>query len=120
MNAAEEVEAAFFASIAKARLQARAAARAYLAYLGQVEVQRAFSQASGQPARIESWSEPAADSRFNGFYSAITRTMAESTIRPRAAGYAAVEQELSSVVTRFLAGEIKRLAAVQDIWQRFC
>ncbi|WP_160012292.1 ABC transporter substrate-binding protein [Rhizobium sp. 18055] len=97
-------------------------ARSYLAYLGQPDVQRSFSHSSGQPARIESWLEPATDSRFNGFYSAVTRTMEQSSIRPRAAGYAAVEQNLSSVVTKFLQGSMQRAAAVrsmQEIWRRF-
>ena len=50
------------------------------------------SQHSGQPARIETWSDPASSCLFNGFFPAVRATVAATSMRPRFLGYSVFEK----------------------------
>ena len=83
-----------------------ATARAYLAYLAAGTTQRAFAEHHGQPARRETWEDPAIDARFAGAFSATRATMEQAWIRPRYAGYLAFQAEGGKLVESHLRGDI--------------
>lgn len=88
---------------AKSRLTE--AAVEFLRFLAEAETQRIFTRHHGQPARIEAWTDPQADARFSGAFSAVRRTMELSWTRPRWTGYLALQAEGGRIVEAHLRGQ---------------
>lgn len=84
------------------------AALTYAAYLLRPDVQTGFTAHHGQPARIEAWTDPEADARFGGAFSATRATMEASWIRPRYPGYLRFQARAGDLVERYLRGLIAR------------
>jgi multiple sugar transport system substrate-binding protein len=96
-------------------------ALAYAAYLLRPETQTLFTAHHGQPARIEGWTDPGADARFGGAFSATRATMEASWIRPRYAGYLGFQARAGHLVEHYLRGEIVRrdlLARLNELHAR--
>jgi multiple sugar transport system substrate-binding protein len=81
-------------------------ALAYVRYLAETATQKAFAASHGQPARIDSWEDPAIDSRFAGCFSATRSTIEAAWIRPRYLGYLRFQEKGGMLVERHLRGEI--------------
>lgn len=62
----------------------------------------------GQPGRVEAWSDPALDKKFNGFFSAVRPSMEAAWMRPRYAGYPAFESHAGRLLESHLRGEAGR------------
>lgn len=82
------------------------AAIGFLRFLAEAETQRLFASHHGQPARVEAWRDPEADSRFGGAFSAVRRTMELSWIRPRWPGYLALQAEGGRLIEAHLRRQI--------------
>ena len=89
-----------------ARTRHPQAARAYVRFLVEAETQLLFAAHHGQPARIEAWRDPAIDARFGHCFSRTIRTMEQTWIRPRYAGYLAFQAEGGRLVEAHLRGDI--------------
>jgi multiple sugar transport system substrate-binding protein len=91
------------------------AAIEFLRFLAGAETQRMFTRHHGQPARIEAWSDPEADARFSGAFSAVRRTMELSWIRPRWPGYLALQAEGGRIVEAHLRGQLSQKHAIESL-----
>lgn len=80
------------------------AALAYARFLLDPDTQRAFADHHGQPARIEAWSDEAADKRFGGCFSSTLKTMQHCWIRPRYDGYLAFQARGGTLIEQHLRG----------------
>ena len=83
-----------------------------LLFLTEAESQRLFTRHHGQPARVQAWDEPEADTRFGGAFSAVRKTMELSWIRPRWRGYVALQAEGGRILETHLRGEISEKDAI--------
>jgi multiple sugar transport system substrate-binding protein len=88
-----------------AKVKDREAAFAYARYLMESATQRTFAAHHGQPARIDSWENPAIVRRFGGCYRDTRATMEGCWIRPRYAGYLAFQAEGGRLIEQHLRGE---------------
>ena len=91
------------------------AATDFLRFLSGAETQRLFTRHHGQPARVEAWTDPEANARFSGAFSAVRRTMELSWIRPRWPGYLTLQAEGSSIVEAHLRGEFAETDAIDRL-----
>jgi multiple sugar transport system substrate-binding protein len=89
-----------------AQVKDRDTAFAYARYLMESTTQKAFAAHHGQPARIDSWEDPAIGARFGGCYADTRATMEACWIRPRYAGYLAFQAAAGSLVEQHLRGEV--------------
>jgi multiple sugar transport system substrate-binding protein len=89
-----------------ARVEDREAAFAYARYLMESATQKAFAAHHGQPARADSWEDPAIAARFGGCYSDTRATMEGCWIRPRYAGYLAFQAAGGTLIEQHLRGEM--------------
>jgi multiple sugar transport system substrate-binding protein len=89
-----------------AQVKDRDAAFAYARYLMESATQKAFAAHHGQPARIDSWEDPAIGSRFGGCYADTRATMESCWIRPRYAGYLAFQAAAGDLVEQHLRGAV--------------
>jgi multiple sugar transport system substrate-binding protein len=89
-----------------ARSRVAEAAIGFLRFIAEAETQRLFTRHHGQPARIEAWTDPEADERFSGAFSAVRRTMELSWIRPRWPGYLTLQAEGGRIVEAHLRGQM--------------
>ncbi|MGH6881746.1 MAG: carbohydrate ABC transporter substrate-binding protein, partial [Hypericibacter sp.] len=89
-----------------AHVKDRDAAFAYARYLTESATQKAFAAHHGQPARIDSWEDPAIAARFGGCYPDTRATMEACWIRPRYAGYLAFQAAGGTLVEQHLRGEV--------------
>jgi multiple sugar transport system substrate-binding protein len=78
--------------------QHRAAAIVAVAYLSSATSQIRNALAGGQPARIEAWADPAAGIRNGHFFSDCRATMAGAKLRPRYAGYIALQNAAGDLI----------------------
>jgi multiple sugar transport system substrate-binding protein len=82
-----------------AQCRAPDAALAFAAHMLDDVVQRTLVPAHhGQPAMASGWKDAANDTRFNGFYSSVARSVETAWVRPRRAGYPAFQAEAGLVV----------------------
>ena len=98
-----------------AQSRAVEAATGFLRFLAEPETQRLFTRHHGQPARIEAWTDPEADARFCGAFSAVRRTMELSWVRPRWPGYLALQAEGGRIVEAHLRGQIAERDAIDQL-----
>jgi multiple sugar transport system substrate-binding protein len=84
----------------------RDAAFTYARYLMEPATQKAFAAHHGQPARADSWEDPAIAARFGGCYPDTRATMEGCWIRPRYAGYLAFQAAGGTLVEQHLRSEI--------------
>jgi len=89
-----------------ARCTEQGTAMAYVRYLADTATQKAFAASHGQPAHIDSWEDPAIDSRFAGCFRATRSTIEAAWIRPRHPGYLRFQEKGGMLVERHLRGEI--------------
>jgi multiple sugar transport system substrate-binding protein len=89
-----------------ARVKDRDAAFAYARYLMESATQKAFAAHHGQPARIDSWEDPAIGARFGGCYADTWATMEACWIRPRYSGYLAFQAAAGTLIEQHLRGEV--------------
>jgi multiple sugar transport system substrate-binding protein len=82
------------------------AALAYVRYLMDAGVQRAFAAHHGQPAHIEAWRDEALDRRFGGCFGNTLATMEQAWIRPRYAGYLRFQAAAGDLIEAHLRGGI--------------
>jgi len=88
------------------------AALAYLGFLARVDVQlNSFARNSGQPARIEAWTDAETDRLANGFYSSVASTIEASTIRPRFLGY----QQFERAAGEHMEALLRMSAPTEDV-----
>lgn len=93
-----------------------AAAKSYVAFLLESEVQSGiFALHHGQPATASSWTDPAIDATFNGYFSAVGATMAQAAIRPRFKGYGQFEKRAGAYVAAFLRKEASKSQILADV-----
>jgi multiple sugar transport system substrate-binding protein len=69
----------------------RSAALAVLRHFASAAAQTAMACDGGQPARIEAWDDPAADATNGGFLTNCRDAMTRAHLRPRHAGYMALQ-----------------------------
>jgi multiple sugar transport system substrate-binding protein len=96
------------------------AALAYARFCAQAETQRLFAEHHGQPARRESWTDPAIDARFGRCYSATRQTMEQCWIRPRFKGYLGFQAKAGDMIEQHLRGaidETRLLSALQHAFE---
>jgi multiple sugar transport system substrate-binding protein len=71
----------------------------YLAFLAQAQTQvGSFGANSGQAARVEVWSDPALDGRYNGYFSGALSSMTRCSMRPRFVGYQQFERRAGDIL----------------------
>lgn len=76
----------------------------HLMWLLSAETQGQFiPQHAGQPSRDSAWESSEVDAAFGGFYRRTRRTLDDSWVRPRFAGYTAFQSEASAIVRDGLA-----------------
>lgn len=76
----------------------RGAAVEAVAFLSGPESQIRCALAGGQPARIEAWTDAATDSRNGRFFSDCRAAMAGARLRPRYAGYIALQNAAGDLI----------------------
>jgi multiple sugar transport system substrate-binding protein len=95
------------------------AALAYARFCAQAETQRIFAEHHGQPARRETWTDPAIDARFGGCYSATRRTMDQCWIRPRFNGYLAFQAKAGDLIEHHLRGGMDETLLLDSLQHAF-
>jgi multiple sugar transport system substrate-binding protein len=80
-------------------------------------VQRFFAENHGQPARRETWTDPAIDARFGNCYSSTLKTMEACWIRPRFPGYLGFQAKGGDLIEQHLRGQMDE-ATLLDLLQR--
>ena len=80
------------------------AALAYARFAASPFVQRLFAEHHGQPARRETWTDPAIDARFGGCYSATLATAEACWTRPRFPGYLGFQAKAGDLIEQHLRG----------------
>lgn len=76
------------------------ASTAYASWLASPEVQRtAYVAAGGQPAQLAAWEDAAADAQTGGFFSRTRATMDACYLRPRYAGFIAVQERMGELIS---------------------
>jgi multiple sugar transport system substrate-binding protein len=98
-----------------ARCRHPEAALAYSRYLSSAEVQMAFADHHGQPARAEAWGDPAVDRRFGGTFSGTRRSIEAAWIRPRYPGYLSVQAAGGDLVEAHLRGDIAETVLLEQL-----
>jgi multiple sugar transport system substrate-binding protein len=93
------------------------AALAYARFAASPEVQRFFAENHGQPARRETWTDPAIDARFGNCYSSTLKTMEACWIRPRFPGYLGFQAKGGDLIEQHLRGQMDE-ATLLDLLQR--
>jgi multiple sugar transport system substrate-binding protein len=97
------------------------AALLYAGFLLRPEVQTRFAAHHGQPARMEAWTDPAANAQFGGAFSDTRATMKAAWIRPRYAGYLHFQSKAGELVENHLRGALSRvdlLGRMNDLHRR--
>jgi multiple sugar transport system substrate-binding protein len=82
------------------------AALAYARFAASAPAQRTFALHHGQPARVDAWQDADINARFGGCYRATFKTMEQSWIRPRFAGYLGFQAKAGQMIERHLRGDI--------------
>ena len=101
------------------QVRERDAALDFLAFLSRGDTQvDLLGREGGQPARIEAWTTPQTDRRFNGFFSAVRQTLRGAWVRPRFPGYTELEQDLAALLQSCLRGQTSRNACVSVMLDR--
>lgn len=99
-------------------------AAAYAANMAGVFWQREIvAPAGGQPSSLAAQRDPCVDARFNGFWSDTARTLQSAWVRPRHAGYVALQAEGSDLVMACLSGEVAAdvtATALMAAYRRTC
>lgn len=96
------------------------AAAAYAANMAGVVWQRDIvAPAGGQPSSLGAQTDPAVDARFNGFWSATTRTLAGAWVRPRHTGYVAFQDGASALVADAVQGRLSARDAADQLISAF-
>ncbi len=91
-------------------------ALSYLAFLMQPDTQRdIFAAHSGQPARIEAWTDEAIDRRFAGYFSGVGPTLGKAVLRPRFVGYQQFEKRAGDRMEAMLRSAAPTTAIVAMI-----
>lgn len=92
-------------------------AAAFAVWVASGEVQRGvFSQAGGQPAHADAWSDRQVNATAAGFYQSTRRTLDRSWVRPRHDGYMAFQHAASVRLSdALLAGSEAAYSIVSDI-----
>ena len=57
-----------------------------------------FPDNRGQPYHVRAWSDPAVNRAYGGFFQGTRKSLAQAWVRPRWAGYAAYQLELSALI----------------------
>lgn len=92
----------------------------HLSWLLDARVQRTVIPADdGQPSAREAWTDAAVDGDAHGFYSATLRTIEQSWVRPRLAGYIPFQSEASRLVRGAVLGERAPHAVLAELEDRF-
>lgn len=79
----------------------------HVAWLMGDDAQRAFIPAhEGQPSARAAWTDPVVDAAAGGFYSATAATIEQAWVRPRFAGFVAVQTAASALVRDAATGRI--------------
>lgn len=88
------------------RTTVSAALREHIAWLISDEVQSTVIPAlEGQPALRAAWTSPAVNEPVGGFYSRTLSTIERAWVRPRFAGFTAVQAKLSAVIREAVLGD---------------
>lgn len=75
----------------------------------------------GQPARRESWHDPAADTAMGHAFSATRATMETAWVRPRFDGFIGIQHGCGAAVGAFLSGEMDRtdlIHTLHAVWHK--
>jgi multiple sugar transport system substrate-binding protein len=95
------------------------AALAYARFAASEAAQRAFALHHGQPARREAWMDATIDARFGGCYGATLRTIEQSWIRPRFAGYLGFQAKGGDLIERHLRGTLAECDLLDQLQRLF-
>ena len=76
-------------------------------------------QLLGQPARRETWNDPAIDARFGGCYAATLATMEQCWTRPRFKGYLRFQAKGGDLIERHLRGAMSEGAMLDALQREF-
>ncbi len=107
-----------------ARCEDPGAASTFLRFLLHPQTQSGiFARHHGQPACQSCWSDPEINTRFNGYFSAVSGTIASAAIRPRFKGYGYFEKLAGVAVGSFLRKEsslVATLTAMSELVEQCC
>jgi multiple sugar transport system substrate-binding protein len=95
------------------------AALAYARFAASAEVQRLFAEHHGQPARRESWTDPAIDARFGNCYAATLKTMEACWTRPRFPGYLGFQAKGGDLIEHYLRGQMDEAVLLDRLQRAF-
>lgn len=95
------------------------AASAYARFAATPPAQLIFAQNHGQPARIETWTDPALDRIFGGFFTATRATIEGSWTRPRYAGYMGFQKLGGQLIESHLRGDLDEAALLEKLQTAF-
>jgi multiple sugar transport system substrate-binding protein len=95
------------------------AALAYARFAASAEVQRRFAEHHGQPARRETWTDPAIDTRFGRCYSATLATMEACWTRPRFPGYLGFQAKAGDLIEQHLRGTMDEATLLDRLQTEF-
>jgi multiple sugar transport system substrate-binding protein len=95
------------------------AALAYARFAASAEVQRLFAENHGQPARRETWTDPAIDTRFGRCYSSTLKTMDGCWTRPRFPGYLAFQAKGGDLIEQHLRGQMDEATLLDRLQRTF-
>jgi multiple sugar transport system substrate-binding protein len=95
------------------------AALAYARFAASPEVQRLFAENHGQPARRETWTDPAIDVRFGRCYSETLATMEACWTRPRFPGYLGFQAKGGDLIEQHLRGAMDEATLLDRLQTAF-
>ncbi|GAA5031093.1 extracellular solute-binding protein [Microbacterium fluvii] len=98
------------------RAEVPAALRAHLVWLLSDSTQAGFiPRNAGQPSAVAAWEDAELDARFGGFYRRTRSTIDTAWVRPRFAGFTAVQSEMSHVLRDAMRGAVGARDALRTI-----
>jgi multiple sugar transport system substrate-binding protein len=95
------------------------AALSYARFAATAAAQSAFARHHGQPARRDVWKDATIDARFGGCYGSTLRTMEQSWIRPRFAGYLGFQAKAGELIEQHLRGGMPEGALLDRLRRLF-
>jgi multiple sugar transport system substrate-binding protein len=90
-------------------------AAAFLAWLTEYDTRRMLIRYGGQPDGNDLWSDPEADTRAGGFFSATLPTLSRSALRPRYPGWPAVQRATGEALSAAIATGATPAAAHESV-----
>lgn len=91
------------------------AALDFARFTASADIQLAFADHHGQPARVEAWEDTRIDARFGGCFGDTRKTQDETWIRPRYKGYLAFQAFAGDRIEAWLRGGVATDALLDEL-----